>query len=464
MIESSFEQLRPQGKIKKEQSKTESKKSSRLYDISEAEGGGFDIVMPGLLDKKEGLIVGTSKIHCENREEAEEKVRSSKENIRIQFEQSSLEKREPTSEEDLLRAIEAEDNVEKINYFEIREKIEALDQEKAERAWLEVGEELKKIGVFENLKQEGIDIFEQEEKWTCPYPVDHLSQEDIQKEFGWDYCNIGGFYKDGRIGVEESGDIPNAVKDNLAFLAAGYGLGRKADTFIHETYHGFQDIDPEEAKQYRSRIDELKDKIKIAEMEAEIKNRPAYNAVPLRDQLGRLEKEMKEHTSKFKQGGSEEDIVNHHILAEAHSHMFADPLKYIDKIKSYTKEEINNAYLNIPVKRIHGMISKEEVQGVFKYDYMKGKENRAHMAFRQIEALRALGMNNLEIGRIISEDKWDTEKEKFKKLRTTLIELMDEKEINSEGLNEMTERFRLKTVYEALKAQNITKDILKKYI
>lgn len=62
-----------------------------LYNISEADGG-FDIVIPGLLDKKREGFVGTSKKHFSTREEAEQNIVNTREQNQILLEKTSLEK------------------------------------------------------------------------------------------------------------------------------------------------------------------------------------------------------------------------------------------------------------------------------------------------------------------------------------------------------------------------------------
>ncbi len=62
-----------------------------LYDINEIEGG-FEVVLPGLFDKKRELIVGITREHFLTREEAEQAIEKSREAERILFERASLEK------------------------------------------------------------------------------------------------------------------------------------------------------------------------------------------------------------------------------------------------------------------------------------------------------------------------------------------------------------------------------------
>lgn len=74
------------------ETKTEKKKtSSGLYDVKEVEGG-FEVVFPGLFDKKREAIFGTSKQRFETREEAEQAAERAKESAKVQFERASLEK------------------------------------------------------------------------------------------------------------------------------------------------------------------------------------------------------------------------------------------------------------------------------------------------------------------------------------------------------------------------------------
>jgi hypothetical protein len=70
----------------------EKKKMSSLYDIEEIEGGGFNVVLPGLIDKKSEAIVGTSRQRFETREEAELAVEQARESVKVQLEKASIEK------------------------------------------------------------------------------------------------------------------------------------------------------------------------------------------------------------------------------------------------------------------------------------------------------------------------------------------------------------------------------------
>ena len=88
-----FEQPKiPPVEVPKETPKPESKRIGKgLYDISESEGG-FEVILPGLFDKKRELIVGTRRENFATREEAEQAVEKSRESDKILFERASLEK------------------------------------------------------------------------------------------------------------------------------------------------------------------------------------------------------------------------------------------------------------------------------------------------------------------------------------------------------------------------------------
>lgn len=88
-----FEQPKiPPTEIPNETPKPEVKKIGRgLYDINET-GGNFEVVLPGLFDKKRELIVGTRRESFSTREEAEQAIEKSREADRVLFERASLEK------------------------------------------------------------------------------------------------------------------------------------------------------------------------------------------------------------------------------------------------------------------------------------------------------------------------------------------------------------------------------------
>lgn len=81
-----------QEKTKSKEPGAESKKNSELYNVTEIDDDNFEAVLPGLLDKEKGLLVGTSRKRFKSREEAEAAVESSRENNRIMSERRSLEK------------------------------------------------------------------------------------------------------------------------------------------------------------------------------------------------------------------------------------------------------------------------------------------------------------------------------------------------------------------------------------
>mgnify|MGYP001620143711 FL=1 len=86
------EQSQQQSQDNKERLKPEKKKSViGLYEISPVENG-FEVNMPGLLDKNKRLIFGTTKKIFETRQEAETAVEQVKEDVKEQFERASLEK------------------------------------------------------------------------------------------------------------------------------------------------------------------------------------------------------------------------------------------------------------------------------------------------------------------------------------------------------------------------------------
>jgi hypothetical protein len=371
----------------------------------------------------------------------------------------------PENNDDLLSEIEAENQVEALGYFDVMHQLENLDQEQVERLWAEVGERLKEIGIFTNHEEEGIDVFGEKSEWVSPYPVSRLSQEEIQSNFDSEYVNIGGFYRDGVVYTNEHGySEEDTARKNLSSMAAGYGLGEEADTFIHEIYHGFQDLDPEVVKQFQIEISELQDKIKAIELEAKINNKPPYAAVGLWSQLKQKKKALLESRSQSRPK-TEDEAANRSIAREIHSHMFSDPTRYKGEIESYTEEGVTSAYLEMPIRRIHEKMlgterENENKDEIIRYDYMEGKENIAYKAFNQIQALRALGVNNLEIGRILSEDEFDEEEGSFMKLQEAMFERREELGIDRDQHLKIIKRFKISTILNALKARNAVQDQL----
>lgn len=371
----------------------------------------------------------------------------------------------PKKEEELLKAIEIEDKKESADYFDIVKKVEKLGQGEAELIWSEIGNKLKEIGVFTNLEQEGIDIFKSEKYWEAPYEVKNLSQEMTCERLGSDYKNIGGCYENGEVFISERDKNQDGVKDNLSRVASGLGLGGRVSTLIHETYHGFQDISPNEFNAYKTEKSELEDKIKAVELEAKITGKPAYDLIHLRYRKEKLEEDFNKKMS-HTELDTEEKIIDRKILNEIHAYLFSDPLQYTAKLKTYKKEDIINSYFDFPVKKIHDIIGAkidlEDKGRIYRYDYMEGKSEQAYIAFRQIEALRTLGLNNLEIGQLISSSEYDKEKGYYKNLREKIIELREANKMTKEDLNSAIDKFELDTILKALKARNLAKEILEK--
>ncbi len=77
--------------VKKELNPKQKKSAMGLYSIKEV-NGGFQVNMPGLLDKNQRLIFGITKKSFETREEAEKAIEESKEDVKEQFDRASLEK------------------------------------------------------------------------------------------------------------------------------------------------------------------------------------------------------------------------------------------------------------------------------------------------------------------------------------------------------------------------------------
>ncbi len=367
----------------------------------------------------------------------------------------------PENNNDLLQAIEAENQNEALDYFETRRKLESLDETQVERMWAEVGDRLKENGIFTNHAEEGIDVFSRKSEWTSPYPVNRLSQEEIHANFKKKYANISGFYEGGVVFINEAANAKRQTpaRENLASLAAGYGLGEETDTFIHEIYHGFQDLDPEEVKKYQEEVRRITDQIKAIEIEAQIKGQYGYEAIPLRGQLIRM-REALMGTRKDRSSHTDDQLADDAIAQEMHAHMFSDPTRYRGKIESYTEEGVVNAYMEMPIRRVYEKMigtrrDTEDTERTYRYDYMKGKEDQAFMAFQQIEGLRALGMNNLEIGRIIAEDEYDSEQGYYKKLQEAIFQQREKLGIDRDQHLKIVKRFRLDTIHKALQARNI---------
>lgn len=371
----------------------------------------------------------------------------------------------PENNNDVLKEIEIENQREGLDYFDVMHQLENLDQEQVEQIWAEVGDRFKEIGLFTNHSEEGIDVFRKESEWVSPFPVKRLSQEEVQANFNRKYCNIAGFYKNGNVYIKEDANREKSpARENLASLAAGYGLGAETDTFIHEIYHGFQDLEPEDVKQLQIEISELQDKIKAVELEAEISGKPPYAAVGLWAQLREMKKELLELRNQHGPQ-TQKEAENLAIVQEIHSHMFSDPTRYKGKIESYSEDDIDAAYFEMPIRRLHERMlgidrENEDKDKIIRYDYVKGKEDQAFMAMKQIEALRALGMNNLEIGKIISGDKFDDEKGSYINLQEAMFQRREELGIDREQHLKIIKRFRLTTIHKALKARNTVQDLL----
>lgn len=102
-LEKQFNQLKPIGETKNlepkqdvlaipESVQKEPKKTGlSLYDVNEVEGG-FEVTLPGLLDKKREALIGITTLFFKIREEAEQRARQSKMEQKETFEQMSLEK------------------------------------------------------------------------------------------------------------------------------------------------------------------------------------------------------------------------------------------------------------------------------------------------------------------------------------------------------------------------------------
>jgi hypothetical protein len=380
--------------------------------------------------------------------------------------QNSPENKPNLTDEELTNRTAFEGSKDIPKYFDIKEKIDLLDDREAESLWQSVGETLRAEGILVNHRSEGIDVLSPESNWITPYPVIKSKEQEIQHQLESEYKNIGGYYDKGNVFLNEKFTKNNSAKDNLSFLVAGYGLGEMTETVLHETYHGFQNISPQEVRSFNNEIRKLEDSIKAAELEDKIKGKSSTKPISLRSKLIELKKVFEKRCEDSKPESLEE-LIDRHLLQEVHSHMFADPLKYIADLKNFSKDEILSTYFDMPVKRINEVMvgvkrEKEDSNSTYRYDYIKGKEEQAYRAFSQIEALRALGINNSEIGQIISRDKYDSEKGHYVELRKRLTELRQEKGISTEDLDKVIESFRLQTVHNALRARNIAIEAIRK--
>ncbi len=442
----------------------------RKENQKDEQDSGLEVILPGSMNGK-GEVNGFIKKRFKTKEEAENARKSAMENVKNRSEKFSSEmmlKDEMfSSEEELLKAIEAESKAEKVDYFEIAKKIEKLDQREAEMLWIKIGDMARLQGIYGNFKQEGIDIFKAETDWELPYKKSDLSQEMIHERLGSNYGNIGGYYEGGEVFISNDEKIPNATKDSLAFMASGYGLGRKTEATVHETIHGFQDIDPKEIEAYFLKNKELEDKIRIVELESKISGKPPYDLAHLSYQKKKLKEGLEEKMAHL-EFDSDEKIIDRKILSEIHAYMFSDPLKYIeniDNLKSFKKEDILDFYLEFPTKKICEDIigiqrDSEDKEKKYRYDYMSGKKDQAYTAFQQIETLRMLGLNNLEIGQLTSKSKYNREKRYYDTLADKITELKEEKNIAKGDLDEMRSRFRLETMYKSLRVRNLSREIL----
>lgn len=365
------------------------------------------------------------------------------------------------SKETLLQVIGDENKKETLDYFDVKAKLEKLAPAEVKELWARTVDTLKRVGMFDHLSEEGIDIFDLG-SYRLPYPLDFLTKEQIQEKFNIKAENIGGFYRDGRVTVSyESED--HHLKDiieSIASLASGNGLGGKMETIVHETYHGFQDIDPKEAMDTWQQISRLEGEIKIEELRAKIQDVPAYKVANLRARIEELKDNLKNKSAtNKKQSQSDEVYEDAMLLREVHANLFSNPLKRLRHIKSSSEADVINAYYDTPIRELHERMlgvkrEDEDKEHIIRYDYIKQHEDRAIVAFRQIEMLRALGLNNLEIGRVISEDSWDETEGLYRGLRAKIKEVREFLGIGSEELSQKTARYQLELVFRTLKTRN----------
>ena len=302
-------------------------------------------------------------------------------------------------------------------YLSTAEKnLEKVNLNDSQRMWEEVLSSLRNSDLFATHSSEGLSVVQAEDsKITTPLPVETISRERIDRALDKKTETISsvnesvakkvalrGFYLDGKIHLIENPDEIPMSKDNLANLAAGKGIGSRAKFIAHETYHGFQDSGKEE---------EL----------------------------------------------SDEKLTDRKILKEMHAHLFSDPSEYtLSGIK--TREDLSKKYSEFVLKKYREVLGE--------YDYMQGrvdeKMSQAYMGFLQIEALRALGINNREIGQTIGQDSYDYENKRYRQLQERIFEERKKRGISRDQHLAIIDRYRLETVEKALQARNLCQNVLRK--
>lgn len=362
-------------------------------------------------------------------------------------------KPETLSQEQMIAFINSEGGSDTRQYFEVKKVVDKMPVDKLEPLWMGIGQELKDKNIF-NSTDEGIDIFQPEGSWVVPYRADLMSQDDLSADFQRrtqisDYDGEGGkvhgYYSGSEAKIsatkKEKGEL---TRSSVTSLAGGTGLGKEADTLIHESFHGFQDIDPMDAQKKTLKMLELQENIKDETEKEKRTGRMSIKPAQYREEYLELQKHL--HGEMV----SRKVYQDRTIAYEVHSYLFSDPLSFVPT-KTGTKEEIRESLYNKVVLTVADICKRYDAEG---------KDRQATMAFKQIEALRSLGVSNLEIGKVLRDDEYDEENGRYVKLQERIFAEREARHLTREKHLALIDQYETELAYKSVLARKIAMEKL----
>lgn len=355
------------------------------------------------------------------------------------------EKPESISNEQMVLAIKNELAGERPHNSQIESYVDRLSDKDVEDLWVEIGSELKQKKLFTDF-DEGIDIFQPLGMWVSPYRTDMLSDDDLQEKSPTPKP-IGGIYDHNSAEILMKIPTIGQVRESIKDLAKGYGLGG-SDVLIHETLHGFQYHDPIEAQKVSLRILELEEELR--EKKSEKKTLKSIMAIyRLENELMKLRGMIDKLPAIFDLD-STESYGKRVAALEIYSRMFSNKLGYmINHCES--KQDIVSMFEN--------MIDMTATY-VCRWYGIEGFEPHAKTAFRQIEALKALGISDEEIGRCFRPGKKIDRNGYFDKLQDKIMAEREKRNLTGDQHQALVERYEIELVHKAALTRKIASEKL----
>lgn len=150
-----------------------------------------------------------------------------------------------------------------------------------------------------------------------------------------------------------------------------------------------------------------------------------------------------------------DSVKSQTILGETQAYMGSG--KFAGKASSHSDDRNNYRLMFSTFSELLGQISEYGVVS------NKADIDKVYTAYDEIRKLYALGMSDSEIGTLVGKAKWERNKLRYDLLDTKISELMEQKNLSPEDVDDLVEAENIKSAIYWKKVKAIAKEKLQKF-